>query len=75
MLDKDKVYEYDGKYYKKEPKLFLRNCYGCAFISTACPTPGYKALSARCNNDEVIFVEIDPMLATILEVKEITEDE
>jgi len=70
MWDHDEIFEYNNKHYRKTHKKDLQSCDGCAFEGFSC-----SLIMAQCERDKVIYVEMDPMLVVILEVKESAEEE
>jgi len=78
MPDYNEIFEHEGEYYKKEPEQSTGRCDGCILDSTDCGNFRNSPLNIskrECNKENIIYVKVDPMLATLLEVKKITEEE
>jgi len=77
MPEHEESIEYKGKYYKTESEKSTGDCEECAFYNNGCYAfrNALNRFMYYCAEKKVIFVEIDPMLATLLEVKKIAEEE
>jgi hypothetical protein len=66
-IEEGKVYEWEGEFYlaKRGPYADDSSCTGCHLSDKACG----KILTDYMCIDDLVFIKIDPVMATILEIE------